>query len=90
MNAENHMVANLNRDLDQMFPAATGQRREDKVKAIAEGLWFDAAIVAEGMTLGGGFEDAHQALLAGDTEKLGQIIITSVENYINEVAEQRA
>jgi hypothetical protein len=90
MNLENHMVIDLNRDLDRIFPADTCQRHADKVEAIAESLWFDPEIVGEAVSESENFPAFHRALLAGDTAEAGRIIHQGVTDYINEIAELRA
>tara|TARA_R110000782_G_C14819221_1_gene413838 strand:+ start:966 stop:1238 length:273 start_codon:yes stop_codon:yes gene_type:complete len=90
MKLENHMVIDLNRDLDRMFLADTGQQRADKVEAIAESLWFDESIISEAVSESNNFPAFHRALLAGDTAEAGRIIHQGITDYINTIAEQRA
>ena len=91
MNLENHMVVNLNKDLDRFFGEPTRdeieadrQRIEDEINA----LWLKPDLVSEAISECPEFTAFHNLLLEGDTAQAGAVIEAGISRYFRNMVEE--
>lgn len=88
MNLENHMVIDINRDLDRMDPTpqeieADRQRIEDEI----DELWLKPDLVGEAISECPEFTAFRNLLIEGDTAQAGAVIRAGINRYFRRMVE---
>jgi hypothetical protein len=86
----NSMADGIDEDLDAIFSEELAQRHQDRVQAIAEGLWFEEGIYLDVMKTEEAVNAVMKSLLAGDSSNAGHQLEVLISKHINTIAEKRA